>query len=270
MNVILGFSDEAGWLKKSSWYVRTLFLVNSNNYQKLTRNFIELKEKFKIPLDREFKFNWIWKIERHPEKIKDKENAYFFKRYDVDLLKQFVSESIQLLDSINPCLIVVYTYIFGNLLKKKSDIEIEKDFMNVVLLRVEDELLDTDSLSIIFYDETNKKDKLSQAYKKIFLRARFVEKYEHIKDSLSFEISKYSTGLQLADYVTAITHNFLRGYGFSEDVFKKYLFYWIRRKGNISIRKTGFIPIYLEDTLKGRVKLKEIGEKFRSIIKEGG
>ena len=270
MRVMLGFSDEAGWLKKNSWYVRTLYLVDSDKYQKLSRNFIKLKEEFKIPLDREFKFNWLWKIERHPNKIKEKEGAYFFKEYKASALKEFVSKSIRLLDNINPCLIVVYTFIFENLLKKKSDTEIEKDFMNVILLRVEDELLDSDSLAIIFYDETKKKDKLSQAYKKIFLSARFVEKYEHIKDSLSFEISRYSTGLQLADYVTAVTHNFLRGYSFSENLFKKHLFRWIRRKNKISIRRTGFIPLYLNSTPRGRTKLKEIGDKFKSIIKECG
>jgi len=266
MNTYFGFSDESGEVKKNNWYLRTIFLVESQLYQQLSNEFRKIKTRYHIPIEKEFKFSWLWKLKKHKDKIKETEKLYFFRDYNLQSLEEFISESIKLLDKFNPILIVAYTFIFGKLSDIKKKIEIEQDYLKALLLRVEDELKENNSVGVIFYDEINEKKTLSEAYKKIYISARFIGEYTHIKDSLSFEISDYSAGLQIADYVTGITHNFLRGYTLSTDLFSEYLFKWIRRKDNLSIQSSGFIPFYMTKYNKGKKILKDVGQKFRNII----
>ena len=263
--VKLAFSDESGKIKSKNWYVRIVYIVDSLDYKSISSEFISLKKEFNIPRDKEFKFNWLWKLEKHRKDIKRRDPCYFFRHYKTDDLKEFIIRSIELLDEFDPILIVVYTYIFGNFYK--SQVEIEYDFMKTILARLEYEFSAQNSFGIIFYDESSHRDALSGAYKKIFINAKYVKEYAHIKDSLSFDISKYSAGIQLADYIAGITHNFLRNYRYSSDIFKRYLFNWIRRVDKLSIKRTGLIPLYLEKTEIGKNILIDISKKINEIVK---
>ncbi len=131
-----------------------------------------------------------------------------------------------------------------------------------MMLRAEDELKESNERGIFFYDETHLR-KLSQYYSEIFLSGEFVGEYEFVKDSIIFEVSTYSSGIQLADYVANIAHNSLRGYKESLRMFKKIIQPKLRKKEGYKISQTGFIPIYLEGYKHGGTQL--IDEKLKLL-----
>ncbi len=155
-------------------------------------------------------------------------------------------------------IIVIWTYFFKSVFKDQS--EIERDFLQTLMLRVEDELRERGENGIIIYDQANI-NKLSKYYNKIYINGKFVKEYSHIKDSMSFEISTFSSGIQIVDYVSSIVYNSLRGYTESLYIFKEIIKSKIRKKSGMLLSQTGFIPLYLKHK-KGSELIKEIKEKL--------
>lgn len=255
------FSDESGKYKSNNFYIRIALILNVDDYGNLTRNFIELKEKYGIPQNKEFKFSYLWVIKRYKAgalKIKDKDQNYFKNRDVVDL-ENFVSESIKLLANYNPKIIVVYTYFYLNTFKSRQ--AVEKDFLQTLMLRIEDSCKNCNQFAAIYYDDCNYNENLilKENYRKIFLESKYIKDYAHIKDSISHEDSAFSTGLQLTDFVSGIIHSFLKAclpenpadYSYSKKLFDLFISDWIRvvrgNRGAWSIDKTGFIPLYLRN-----------------------
>lgn len=254
------FSDETGKYKPYNFYIRVALILDTYNYGQLTENFIKLKEKYNIPLDKEFKFSYLWAIERYKQSkfiIKDK-NLDYFKDYDVVNLKNFMYDCIKLLnDDYNPKIVVIYTYFYVTTIK--SRLEIEKDFLKTLMLRIEDSCKNSNKFAAIYYDDCNYNENLilKESYRQIFLKSEYIKKYTHIKDSISHEDSSFSTGLQLVDFISGVIHSFLKSclpenltnYSYSNDLFTL-ISKWIRTvssgsRGPWSISKTGFIPLYL-------------------------
>lgn len=253
------FSDESGKYKSNNFYIRVALILDIKIYGDLTNEFIKLKEKYGIPLDTEFKFSYLWVLEKYNKtkfNLTD-HNLDYFKHHDIDALKNFVSDCIQLLNRYNPKIIVIYTYFYITTIKPR--LEIEKDFLQTLMLRIENSCKNCNRFAAIYYDDCNYENNivLKKSYKEIFLKSAYIKKYSHIKDSISSEDSAYSTGLQLIDLVSGIVHSFLKtfipdnitNYKYSKKLFDECLFTWIRTvtsyKGNLSKSKTGFIPLYL-------------------------
>ena len=70
---------------------------------------------------------------------------------------------------------------------------------------------------------------LREQYKNTYYEGPFIEKYKHIKDSCSFELSHHSFGIQIADYAAGIFNGSLRGFNTSLELFNRYLSGLIRR-----------------------------------------
>jgi hypothetical protein len=94
-----------------------------------------------------------------------------------------------------------------------------------------------DNLAILFFDSTGSTNDnaLREQYKKTYYKGPFIEKYKHIKDSCSFELSHHSFGIQIADYTAGIINGSLRGFEASLELFNRYLAGLIRRseKGEV-------------------------------------
>ena len=100
--------------------------------------------------------------------------------------------------------------------------------------RIEMEIQDKqqDNLAIIFFDATDRGvDRLlREAYSSIYFQGDFIEKYSHIKDSISLELSHHSFGIQIADYTSGSFNGFLRDYEFSTRLFHSHLYGLLRRE----------------------------------------
>jgi|GEM_PF-5043491 len=252
------FSDEAGRIGVGNYYLRSVVVIPEKEYFKASNEFLSLKEEYGIPKDEELKTSDIWFLKICQEKNSpnlEKRCNKRLKKYLVDSKKgyeyymEFLEKSLKLIPR-SSVIIVVWTYFFERVFKNQRDIE--RDFLQTIMLRIEDELKEQGKRGIILYDVAFLKP-LSRFYSEIFLRGEFVEKYSHIKDSIAFEVSTYSFGIQVADYISNIVLNALRGYKESRCLFIKYVRPKLRKKEAVSILRTGFIPLYLEHYRKGNL-----------------
>jgi len=260
------FSDESGGIKAESYYLRTALMVNAGGYFQLQRQFIELKKEYGIPLDEEFKAADVWHLLKYqengtplPKRHKQRLEKYTKKHYSY--YWEFILKSLELIPDTST-IIAVWTYFFNTPFKAQE--EIEKDFLQVLMLRIEDELKEQGRHGIILYDQSSI-EKLSNYYNLIFHEGKFVNSYTHIKDSIAFEVSTFSSGLQIVDYTASVIHNSLRGYGHSVTAFKKYIRPIIRRNEGRSLIQTGFIPLYVKGYHKehqGEKLIDEISERL--------
>ncbi|KAA0005769.1 MAG: DUF3800 domain-containing protein [Thermoplasmata archaeon] len=253
------FSDEAGEIKPSKYYIRSAVMIPEEKYFVMQRDFFKLKKEYEIPLNEELKTSDIWHLKLYqegkrplPKKHRKRLHKYT-KRHYTHYLK-FIERSLNLLPG-DAVIITTWTHFFDNVFKEQD--EIERDFLQTIMLRVEDELKEYGERGIMLYDQTSM-DKIAGYYHDIFIEGEFVNEYSHIKDSIAFEVSTFSSGIQIVDYIANITYNSLRRYSMSLDIFKKTIKPKLRRKQGIDVIKTGFIPLYLGGYHKGGTDLIDI------------
>ncbi len=241
------FSDESGYFDKNNFYLRSSFMILAKEYQELTRDFLSLKDQFNIPRNKEFKYHFLYQVKQYQEKGVNKmsKDVEYFKDIPYASLMDFVRSSIRLLSKYDVQIHNIFTKFVLKRFKTQEDIE--TDFMKVLLSQIEMDLQNktTPSFGVVFYDDTEIRDTLCKAYNQIFMEAKFIEKYSQIKDSLSFDISTYSTGIQLVDYIVGTIHSFLRGYKEGTEIFHEDISPRLRRKKGYTLDKVGFIPRYL-------------------------
>lgn len=125
---------------------------------------------------------------------------------------QFVDESLSLLYKLSFAKIIVsYT---ENKNERKMD---EKKFLGEHLQqhmqRVQMELqVDSNNLGIIFFDpiNDNKNKFFRELYNGLYQNGDYIDKYKNIKDSLNFENSHHSIGIQLSDFISGIFSSLLK------------------------------------------------------------
>lgn len=257
------FSDESGRFRESNFYLRSAFIISVSDYQKLLQKFLELKEIYGIPRNHELKYNNLYQIKRYQE---GKETNFIgivdsFKDIPYSNLMDFVKQSIGLLDEFSIKIINVYTKFIKEPFKDQE--KVEKDFMKCLMLRIE---MDLENIGadggVIFYDDTSIKETLCEAYTDIFLEAKFIEDYKKIKDSLSFDISKFSAGIQIIDFIAGAIHSFLRGFPEGTQIFHEKISPFLRRCGNYGIGQTGFISFYMKNDSERNKIVEEIEKKI--------
>lgn len=106
---------------------------------------------------------------------------------------------------------------------------------------------------MIYY---NNDDILREQYKNTLYRGLFIEKYQHIKDSISFELSHHSFGIQMADYAAGIFNGTLRGFNNSEELFSKYLIGLIRRSEEGKIFGYGICEVPKDPVIRSALQSK--------------
>jgi len=262
------FSDEAGWIKPEKYYLRTALMIEENAYFQLQHQFIELKKEYGIPPNEEFKASDVWHLLKYQEKgiplpKKDRHRLEKYTKNHYPHYWDFILRSLELIPNTSS-IVVVWTYFFNT--PPKAQEEIEKDFLQVLMLRIEDELKERDKYGIILYDESSM-NALSHYYSIIFHEGKFVHEYSHIKDSIAFEVSTFSSGIQIVDYVASVIHNSLRGYTYSINAFNEYIKPLLRWNKKRSIIQTGFIPLYLRGYYKERRGEKLIDEILERLFK---
>ena len=105
MAVYFCFSDESGsysdnmtkkQIQVHPYYVRAVIMIDAAEWRTLNRQFRELKEAYSIPINREFKWSYLWLINK-PNSARNDDNLNYFRQHgNGDSSYCFVEDAIKL------------------------------------------------------------------------------------------------------------------------------------------------------------------------------
>lgn len=260
------FSDEAGcykkernnkFLKANPFFIRASLIIDSSDWIKLNRRFNQVKKSYGLPPEKEVKWSYIWSLQKDRKngKLSEDKAYYFLKDFTEDQLLSFVTVCLGLLKECSYCKVIYSITLNDPKLTPKIDYQnIYKMHLRDAMQRIEMEIQNDDNnLAILFLDPINKKtdDLISESYRTIYLWGDFIEKYEHIKDSLSFEFSHHSFGIQLADYCAGVFNNALKGYAKSIDIFRTTLWEFVRKHSDGNFMGYGVVEVPTNEKVRG-------------------
>ncbi len=241
MAIYFAFSDENGvyhanrnenFLSRHPFYVRCTVIINGDEWKKLNLLFVQLKKKYNLPVEKEIKWSYLWSLKKlkvSGKGISKKEKFYFLKDCDTHLLLKFIEESLDLLGHLSFAKIIL-TVTNNRDCARINESSFYKMHLQEVMQRVEMELRKEDeSLCVLFMDSiSERKDRLlREVYNSLFHEGDFVE-YRHLKDSLNFEASDHSVGIQIADYIAGCFSSTLKGYKSGKGIFDSYVKCYVR------------------------------------------
>lgn len=233
MSIYFAFSDENGSYRK--WrsakfasahplYIRSNLLINGLEWKKLEQGYRSLKQKYDLPINKEIKWSYVWSLISHRNngrEIKDKCSYYFIKDYDPDLLGKFICESISLLNDLEYCRLI-YTVTSNRLCPQIDEGKLLKMHMQEAMQRIEmDMAKDGNNLCVLFIDPVSREKDASmrEAYSELYQNGDFIDRYSHIKDSLNFEYSHHSVGIQMADFLAGALFSKLKKYPMGIEIY---------------------------------------------------
>ena len=249
MSIYFGFSDECGSyqrkiskksLRVHPYYIRSTLIIDACDWKKLKLNYLELKEKYELPVSKEIKWSYLWQLREFQKKsleITSDKDIYFLKDYDYHKLIAFVSDSLNLLSELEYCkIIITHTKnIKANIISEKSMLKMHlQEHMQRIQMEVQH---DDENLAVLFFDPISEKtDKqLRDIYFELINNGDFIKEYSHIKDSLNIENSHQSVGIQLADFISGTFSSMLKGiessnYELGKKMFFDHVYNKLRKK----------------------------------------
>jgi hypothetical protein len=232
------FGDEVGeykeerergrnFLSKNPFYIRSAYLISISDWKSLAGKERQSRLDRKLPENGEIKWAYLWSLYRHlknKEEVPQDKPYSFLANYDIETLKEYVSDVVSALNSFDSVKII-FTITMNQKVTTGKESDIIKWHIQDIMQRVEMEIQSSDSLAVFFFDESNEKTNkhIRNCYREIYKTGDFIKQYSHIKDSLAFEISHHSVGLQVADYLCGCLHGALKKFAFSSEVFHKYI-----------------------------------------------
>ena len=270
--IYFAFSDECGSYKKAPqekfteahpFYIRATFLMNGSDWKPLNSKFNTLKENLlKLHSKQEIKWSYLWSLKKKKEKsepISSSADYYFLKDIPFNTLLEFIKRSIGLLAELNYCKIILSVTRNQKCYNYKESVMM-KFHLQGHLQRIEMEIQNSaQNLAVIFFDPVNKtQDKLlSEAYFDLFKNGDFIKNYSHVKDSINFELSHHSVGIQLADYLAGCFSHFLKGYLSGRSIFIQNILPLIRRaEPNGDLLGYGIIEVPKNEKIRFWIKNK--------------
>jgi|GEM_PF-6355861 len=253
MSLYSCYSDESGdyikdpeneFLDDHPRFYRVNYMIKENDYPYVRRACENYKTIFGLPLDKEFKYTFLYPIKKYQDGDWDKPKTDGIEPF-VDIkyenLLQFVESCLDVLDEVNFEVIIIVTE--NKKLTTCTPERLYEMHMEDLLPRVCQSISSASGqLGTFYFDkDENIEGVLSDAYYNVIKTNHFDLPYEKLKECLNFEDSKHSIGIQLADYVTGCCAGFIKsvfkkGYGEeSRRMFIEYIFPNLRCKGvNIS------------------------------------
>ncbi len=264
MPIYFASSDESGnfqknaskrFIKSNPYYSRATVLMKADDWKSLSQKLVLIRKNYGIPGIVEVKWSHIWSIYKHE---KDEKEIIGKKPYS--LLSVYANSS-KLLDFADQVLQLLNEITVSD---NKEPIDMPEAWhlerhLQEHMQRIEMEIEDDDSnLAIIFADPlSEKKDRwLREAYHEMYKSGDFV-KYTHIKDSLNFEYSHHSAGIQIADFIAGSFNGLLRGFSNSSELFLKRVKPFLRTGQNSKIMGYGIREVPRNDKFR-----KSINEKL--------
>lgn len=235
MPIYFASSDESGGFRKSAsqrfirsnpYYSRATVLTKAEDWKALRQRLSNLREKYNLPAGVEVKWSQIWSIvkhERNGEQISPNREYYLISSYlSSSQILDFADEVLQFMGNIDYCKIIITASDNNIPITIPESWHLER-YLQEHMQRIEMELQnDSENLAVLFADHLSQdKDKyLCDAYHEIFKSGDFIRQYSHIKDSLNFEYSHHSAGIQLADFIAGCFNGILRGFDQSTNIFR--------------------------------------------------
>jgi hypothetical protein len=254
MSIYFAFSDECGnyqpnrsdlYIKKNPYYIRSTILIKASDWRRINEQFLKLKKLHSLPINKEIKWSYIWRIFhdiQNGKKITQKSPYYYLSKFDRDSLLQFVEDSINLLSNVDNKIILNVSSNKGSCNAPLEDFY--EMHIQAIMLRIEMELAnDPENLCVIFFDPVSQEKSLREIYYKLYKQGKFIKKYYHIKDSINFECSHHSVGIQISDFVAGCFNGFLRNFEQSTILFEKCLLNKIRVSGKGKIIGYGILSV---------------------------
>ncbi|HRD23088.1 MAG TPA: DUF3800 domain-containing protein [Candidatus Hydrothermia bacterium] len=270
MCIYFAFSDENGeykkdmhekFIKSSPYYVRATFLMLASDWKKLNVRFREIKQRFKLPLEEEIKWSYLWQLKKYKRdgrNIQENKPFYFLKNRDYNHVIDFVDSSLELLSDLSYVKIII-TVTSNSHCPRINENDIYKMHIQDNMQRIEMELQDQeDNLCVLFIDSiSEKKNKfLRDVYFDMCQKGDFIQNYSHIKDSLNLEYSHHSVGIQLGDYVAGSFGGFLKGYEESKKIFNNKIKPYLRTGSNKEILGFGIMEVPKNDEVRTHIEEK--------------
>ena len=267
MSIYFAFSDENGeykkdmnekFIKSSPYYVRATFLMLASDWKKLNMGFRRIKQRFKLPLEKEIKWSYLWPLrnyQRDGRDIPENKPFYFLKDRDYNEVIDFVDSSLTLLSDLNYVKIII-TITSNRHCPRINENDIYKMHIQDNMQRIEMELQDQeDNLCVLFIDSVSEKRNkfLRNVYFDMCQKGDFIQHYSHIKDSLNLEYSHHSVGIQFADYVAGSFGGFLKGYEKSKEIFNKRIRPYLRTGRNREILGFGIMEVPTSDKVRTHI-----------------
>lgn len=277
MAVYFCFSDECGsysdnmtekQIKAHPYYVRAVVMIDAAEWRTLNRQFRELKEAHSIPNSREFKWSYLWLMEKTNCAQNDDNLNYFRQHGNRGSYFSFVENAIKLVCGLSFVKIILsYSVNQGEHHKERN---LLKFHFQGILQRIEMEIQSGDNLAILIVDPVNteKNEQFRNLYYSLIDGDDFIKQYSHVKDSLNIENSHQSVGIQIADFISGIFNSVLRKdekhkFDFATKLFCEYIYPIIREnRGN----KYGYgiveVPHVEAIRTKYRSKIESIVEAY--------
>jgi len=264
MNTKLFFIDETGELSKKSdkYILRGGFLIDIKDYFNLSQDLIKLKNNFSLPKNIEIKWSDVsiaLYLMKSNKKITEKHNCYYLKNFSEKRIELYIDEFFKLINKYDFKIIVNIT---DNSINIDFNSLLEMQIQNL-MQRIQYDLQGKDSIAIMIHDTINKEkdDKIRKIYNKTLSSDCFVKKYSTILDSILIDISSFSSGIQISDFIIGAISGSLRGYNISKTIYNTYLKNKIRSNKTIFGEKILgygiiFTPSKLNNCFSEDIKLK--------------
>lgn len=273
MGIYFIFCDEYGtykkektdkFLKANPFYIRSTLIIDALEWKKLNKDFVKLKNKYSLPIDKEIKWSYPWtlrSLKENNKKITEKEDIKFLENYDYHDLIDFIDKCISILKQLN-YVKIIFTVTKNSDVHNINEEKLLKMHIQEIMQRVEMELQnDSNNLGVFFIDPISKEKNtfLKNAYFELYQKGDFIKKYSHIKDGLNIEYSHQSVGIQLTDYLAGTFGSFIKSfesknYEKGVNMFLNNIYPFIRKNNKNDIWGYGIIEVPKNSSFRDYLK----------------
>lgn len=272
MSTFFCFSDECGcynqhrsgrFLRRHPYYVRATLIIQAEEWKKMKEIFDKLKSEYGIPLGCEIKWSDLWALRmiQNGSRARRQQRVTFLEQYNYHDLIDFVQKSLAILNGID------YKKIFISVTDNRvedvtlSEVSLLSMHLQETIQRIEMELQsDDNNLGVLFLDPLG--EQKDRSLREIYSSARFGDsffsEFSHIKDSINFENSHHSVGIQISDYIAGSFVAFLKsqersGYERGRNMFIENVRPFLRMGGDSAVMGYGIREVPSSQALRSAI-----------------
>jgi hypothetical protein len=217
------YSDEYGsyqeqktdkFLRAHPFYIRSVILLDSNEWKILDSKVRSLKRKHGLPPDGEVKWAHLWGLRRcqtDKKEIHRKHPFYFLRNIDYHVLIAYVDEVLAFYSALGSSK-AIFTVTANRALGSVSAERLYLMHLTNIAQRLQYELQSSGSLAVLFFDSVSESvDRLlKDGWHAISNSSDYVQRYTCIKRSAYVEHSHQSPGMQVSDYVAGVVGSYIK------------------------------------------------------------
>ena len=252
MTTYFVFSDEVGEYQskpfiplrpKQRFFIRSAVLIQDSDWRSLKDEVKRIKRYYRISLDKEVKWSHCWSAiscKRGKTAIARSKDFWYLDAFDEKEIITLIEKYLELIAGC-PSAAVYYVCSRNGYTRHSSD-DIERWHIQELMQRAHMEISGREhgALGVVFFDPINAsvERRLREIYYRRHKAGDFVT-YRNLVDSLNFQDSHHSVGIQLSDFAAGCFANALKGHRESITLFNTYIEKKLRRDS-----KTGIVKGY--------------------------